>query len=80
MTSMISTEDASYQKRVAVLEADIAYVDASEGNPIVFLHGTRRRPISGATSRRTDSYHRAPVLNRHADIVRRQTRTIMPRT
>jgi hypothetical protein len=51
ITSMISTKDASYQKRVAVLDADIAYVDAGEGDPIVFLHGTRRRPIPGATLR-----------------------------
>jgi haloalkane dehalogenase len=35
----ISTEDASYRKRVRVLDADMAYVDAGEGDPIVFLHG-----------------------------------------
>ena len=40
MTPMISTEDASYRKRIAVLDADIAYVDVGEGDPIVFLHGT----------------------------------------
>ena len=40
MTPMISTEDASYRKRIAVLDADIAYVDTGEGDPIVFLHGT----------------------------------------
>jgi haloalkane dehalogenase len=35
----ISTEDASYRKRVRVLDADMAYVDVGEGDPIVFLHG-----------------------------------------
>jgi haloalkane dehalogenase len=35
----ISTEDASYRKRVAVLDTNIAYVDVGEGDPIVFLHG-----------------------------------------
>src|SRR5215813_6124381 len=40
MTPVISTEDASYRKLIAVLDADIAYVDAGEGDPIVFLHGT----------------------------------------
>ena len=40
MKPMISTEDASYRKRIAVLDADIAYVDAGDGDPIVFLHGT----------------------------------------
>ena len=40
MTPMISTEDASYRKRIAVLDADIAYVDAGEGDPLVFLHGS----------------------------------------
>jgi haloalkane dehalogenase len=42
----ISTEDPSYRKRVSVLDTDvsvldtdIAYVDAGEGDPIVFLHG-----------------------------------------
>ena len=40
MTSpAISTEDASYRKRVAVLDTDMAYVDVGEGDPIVFLHG-----------------------------------------
>jgi haloalkane dehalogenase len=35
----ISTEDASYRKRVQVLDTDMAYVDVGEGDPIVFLHG-----------------------------------------
>src|ERR1700689_2627812 len=35
----ISTEDVSYRKRVPVLDTNIAYVDAGEGDPIVFLHG-----------------------------------------
>jgi haloalkane dehalogenase len=37
--SMISTEDASYRKRVSVLDTNMAYVDVGEGDPIVFLHG-----------------------------------------
>ena len=40
MTPMISTEDASYRKHVAVLDTNMAYVDVGEGDPIVFLHGT----------------------------------------
>jgi pimeloyl-ACP methyl ester carboxylesterase len=39
MTPMISTEDASYRKHVAVLDSNMAYADAGEGDPIVFLHG-----------------------------------------
>jgi haloalkane dehalogenase len=35
----ISTEDASYRKRVSLLNTNIAYVDVGEGDPIVFLHG-----------------------------------------
>jgi haloalkane dehalogenase len=35
----ISTEDASYRKRISVLDTDMAYVDVGEGDPIVFLHG-----------------------------------------
>lgn len=35
----ISTEDATYRKRIAVLDTDMAYVDVGEGEPIVFLHG-----------------------------------------
>lgn len=35
----ISTEDPSYRKRVSILDTNIAYVDAGEGDPIVFLHG-----------------------------------------
>jgi haloalkane dehalogenase len=35
----ISTEDASYRKRVHVLDTDMAYVDVGEGDPIVLLHG-----------------------------------------
>ena len=35
----ISTEDISYRKRVPVLDTNMAYVDAGEGDPIVFLHG-----------------------------------------
>jgi haloalkane dehalogenase len=37
--AVISTEDASYRKRVRVLGTTIAYVDVGEGDPIVFLHG-----------------------------------------
>jgi len=37
--AVISTEDPSYRKRVAVLDTDMAYVDVGEGDPIVFLHG-----------------------------------------
>jgi haloalkane dehalogenase len=35
----ISTEEPSYRKRVPVLGTTMAYVDAGEGDPIVFLHG-----------------------------------------
>jgi haloalkane dehalogenase len=35
--SAISTEDASYRKRVSVLDTNMAYVDVGEGDPIVFL-------------------------------------------
>lgn len=35
----ISTEATAYRKRARVLDADIAYVDVGEGDPIVFLHG-----------------------------------------
>ena len=35
----ISTEDISYRKRISVLDTNMAYVDAGEGDPIVFLHG-----------------------------------------
>jgi haloalkane dehalogenase len=37
--STISTEDASYRKRVSILDTNMAYVDVGEGDPIVFLHG-----------------------------------------
>jgi haloalkane dehalogenase len=37
--SAISTEDASYRKRVPILDTNMAYVDVGEGDPIVFLHG-----------------------------------------
>jgi haloalkane dehalogenase len=39
MHPSISTEDASYRKRVTVLDTNMAYVDVGEGDPIVFLHG-----------------------------------------
>jgi haloalkane dehalogenase len=39
MYPAISTEDSSYRKRVSLLDTNIAYVDAGEGDPIVFLHG-----------------------------------------
>jgi haloalkane dehalogenase len=35
----ISTENASYRKRVSVLDTNMAYVDVGEGDPIVLLHG-----------------------------------------
>ncbi|HMJ63479.1 MAG TPA: haloalkane dehalogenase [Bryobacteraceae bacterium] len=35
----ISTEDISYRKHVSVLGTQMAYADAGEGDPIVFLHG-----------------------------------------
>jgi haloalkane dehalogenase len=35
----ISTEDISYRKYVPVLGTQMAYVDVSTGDPIVFLHG-----------------------------------------
>ena len=35
----ISTEEPSYRKRVSVLDANMAFVDVGEGDPIVFLHG-----------------------------------------
>jgi len=35
----ISTEDLSYRKYVSVLDANMAYVDVGNGDPIVFLHG-----------------------------------------
>ena len=31
--SAISTEDASYRKRVSILDTNIAYVDVGEGRP-----------------------------------------------
>jgi haloalkane dehalogenase len=37
--AVISTEDPSYRKRIAVLDTEMAYVDVGEGDPIVFLHG-----------------------------------------
>jgi pimeloyl-ACP methyl ester carboxylesterase len=37
--SVIPTEDRSYRKRIAILDSNIAYVDAGEGDLIVFLHG-----------------------------------------
>ena len=37
--AVISTDDPSYRKRVAVLDAEMAYVDVGEGDPIVLLHG-----------------------------------------
>jgi len=39
MQGLISTENTSYRKRVAVLDSHMAYVDVGEGDPIVFLHG-----------------------------------------
>jgi len=39
MQGLISTENASYRKRVAVLDSHMAYIDVGEGDPIVFLHG-----------------------------------------
>ncbi len=39
LRSPISTEDVSYRKYVQVLDTRMAYVDASQGDPIVFLHG-----------------------------------------
>jgi len=35
----ISTEDVSYRKHLSVLDANMAYIDVGEGDPIVFLHG-----------------------------------------
>jgi len=35
----ISAADSHPRKRVAVLDSEISYVDAGEGDPIVFLHG-----------------------------------------
>jgi haloalkane dehalogenase len=37
--AVISTEDISYRRRISVLDANMAYVDVGEGDPIVFLHG-----------------------------------------
>jgi haloalkane dehalogenase len=39
MYPAISTEDSSYRKRLSLLDTNMAYVDAGEGDPIVFLHG-----------------------------------------
>lgn len=39
-SSPISTEDASYRKRIPVLDSHMAYVDVGEGDPVVFLHGS----------------------------------------
>jgi haloalkane dehalogenase len=36
---LISTEEASYRKYVAILGTQMAYVDVGVGDPIVFLHG-----------------------------------------
>ena len=38
-TSEISAKDSYERKRVAVLDSEMAYVDAGSGDPIVFLHG-----------------------------------------
>jgi haloalkane dehalogenase len=35
----ISTEEIAYRKRAGILGTTMAYVDAGEGDPIVFLHG-----------------------------------------
>ena len=56
----ISTEDVSYRKRVPVLDTNMAYVDAGEGDPIVFLHGNP-----------TPSYLWRNVEQRVSDRVRR---------
>lgn len=37
--SEISAEDKYERKRVAVLDSEMAYVDAGSGDPVVFLHG-----------------------------------------
>lgn len=39
----ISAADPYPRQRVAVLDSEIAYVDAGEGDPIVFLHGNPTR-------------------------------------
>lgn len=39
MTETIGAADPYTRKRVAVLDSEMAYVDAGEGDPIVFLHG-----------------------------------------
>ena len=39
MQGLISTENAAFRKRIAVLDSHMAYVDVGEGDPIVFLHG-----------------------------------------
>lgn len=35
----ISTEDSTYRKYLSVLDANMAYIDVGNGDPIVFLHG-----------------------------------------
>jgi len=39
MTDLLDPVDRHPRKRVSVLDTDISYVDAGEGDPIVFLHG-----------------------------------------
>lgn len=36
---MISAEDRYERKRIAVLDSEMAYVDAGAGDPVLFLHG-----------------------------------------
>jgi haloalkane dehalogenase len=39
MTEPIPAADAYERKRIAVLDTEMSYVDAGEGDPVVFLHG-----------------------------------------
>ena len=48
----ISSVDPHPRKRLEAAGVEMAYVDLGQGDPIVFLHGNRPRPICGATSSR----------------------------
>lgn len=37
--SNISADDPYQRQRIKVLDSEMAYVDAGQGDPIVFLHG-----------------------------------------
>src|ERR1700722_10183595 len=63
--TIIAAEDHLPRRRVRILDTEMSYVTAGQGDPIVFLHGNlilslaqrhspcqRSRPVSGAGPRR----------------------------